>query len=314
MRNYFYILFLFIGFSSCNDGDIIINNFEFENNNLSSCGKEEKAKVLFIINNANVFETISLQASNPSFSSLARVLTVDNTRVIGFDLSANNRLIYRTYNGSVPDTYFCSDIPPSTPQVNEEFISVGGKVVITTIRDLEGVTDRDGDSVLDVEELDEDTDGDGIMNILDNDDDGDNVLTKSETTTANDDPVVGRFRDTDDDDTPNYLDEDDDGDGVQTKFEVSENNLLPTDPGNYNDANLAHYLNPFIAVEYNGEIEMEPNELMVKFSSRIIIENLQLQNQDGSGEVISFESYDLGEFNSVLTPIIIEPTPATEEN
>ncbi len=314
MRNYFYILFLFIGFTSCNDGDIIINNFEFEDDKLSSCGKEDKAKVLFIINNANVFETISLQASNPSFSSLARVLTVDTTRVIEFELSATNKLIYRTYDGTVPPDYFCSVIPPSTPQVNEEFISVGGKVVITTIRDLEGVTDRDGDGVLDIEEKDEDTDGDGIMNILDIDDDGDNVPTKNEITTANDDPVVGRFRDTDGDGIPNYLDDNDDDDDVETKFEVSEESQDPRASENANGDGLANYLNRFIAEKYTGEIEVLENKFNVNYKSIITIQNLQLQNQDGSGEVISFELYELGTFISTSTPLIIEPTPTAEEN
>ncbi len=313
MRNYFYILFLFVGFTSCDDGDIIINNFDFEDATLKSCKKAGTAKVLYIINNDDIFETISLQATNTAFSEKEDVLSTNTSSDIRFDLSTSNKLTYRTYDGTVPPNYFCSDIPPSNPKVNEEFISVGGTVVINTIAEF-NTTDKDGDGVTDDEELDEDTDGDGIMNVDDIDDDGDNVLTRNETATANEDPVVGRFRDTDGDGTPNYLDKDDDGDDVDTKFEVSENSLLPTDPGNFNDDNLANYLNPLVKDKFTGEIAIVPNEINVTYRSSITIQSLQLQNQNGSGEVISFETYDLGDFISASTTLITTPTPATTDN
>lgn len=314
MRTHFYILFLLVAFTSCDDGDIIVNNFNFEDSTLRSCAKVGKSKVLYITNNEDNFETISLQANNPSFSDLAGILIDDTTPEVTFDLSSTNRLIYRTYNSEVPTNYFCTDIPPSNPKVIQEFVSVGGKVIITTTRNLTGIKDRDGDGINDVDELDEDTDGDGIMNIDDIDDDGDNVLTSTEKYAADNQTEL---QDTDKDDKPNYLDKDDDGDGVDTRFEVSEGALLPTDSGNFNDANLPNYLNPFVSNEYTGEIKIRPNELKITYRSTITIENLQLQNQDGSGEVISFENYELGTFISatdeiILEPINPEPEPETE--
>ena len=309
MRNSLYIFFLLLGFTSCDDGDIIINNFDFGDAPLASCDKEGKSKVLFIINNNNVFETISLQANNSLFSEASKVLTTNPN--VEFDLSSTNRLIYRTYNGSVPDTYFCSDIPPSNPKVNEEFVSVGGTVKISTTRIYLDSSDSDGDGIKDADEFDGDTDDDGIPNKFDIDDDGDNVLTSTELYATGDNTV---FQDTDQDDKPNYLDKDDDGDGIDTKKEVSENNLLPTDPGNFNDDGLANYLNVLIKEEYTGDIEMLANTFKVKYRSKITIQNLQLQNQDGSGEEISFETYELGTFNSISTPLITLPATTTVEN
>ncbi|WP_157480575.1 hypothetical protein [Gillisia sp. CAL575] len=311
MRNYFYILFLFLGFTSCDDGDIIINNFDFEDDTLSSCVKEGTAKVLYIINNDDVFETISLQATNTSFSALSNVLTTDTIRDISFNLTSTNKLTYRTYDGTIPTTYFCSDIPPSNPKVNEEFISVGGTVKISTTRIYLDSTDSDGDGIKDVDEFDGDTDEDGIPDKFDIDDDGDNVLTSTELYATGDNTV---FQDTDQDDTPNYLDDDDDNDEVKTIFEVSEDNLLPTAAGNFNDAGLANYLNFDISDKYLGDIEILVNEFKVKYTSIITIENLQLQNQDGTGEVISFETYRLGEYNSTSTPLIIAPTTTETDN
>ncbi|WP_155807155.1 hypothetical protein [Gillisia marina] len=313
MRNYFYILFLFVGFTSCDDGDIIINNFDFEDATLTSCKKAGKAKVLYIINNDDIFETISLQATNTAFSEEADVLSTNTSSDIRFDLSTSNKLTYRTYDGTVPPNYFCSDIPPSNPKVNEEFISVGGTVVINTIAEFNS-TDKDGDGVPDAEELDEDTDGDGIMNVDDNDDDGDNILTSTEIANFNEDAVnEDGYRDTDEDGTANYLDDDDDNDTVKTKREVSEESQDPTAPENRNADGLANYLNPLIKDEFTGEIAIVPNVISVTYRSSIIIQNLQLQNQNGSGEVISFETYDLGDFISATT-LITSPTPANTDN
>ncbi|HSM62805.1 MAG TPA: hypothetical protein VK833_02590, partial [Gillisia sp.] len=179
MRNNIFILLLLLGFTSCNDGDIIINNFDFEDANLKSCNKTGKSKVLYKINNDNIFETISLRVSNSNFSDLTGVLS-STSGTIRVSLPSSNgsndaKLIYRTYDGEVQNDYFCGDIPPSSPKVREEFLSVGGTIVIVTAEDLGSTTDQDGDGVLDVNEKDGDTDGDGIPDIQDVDDDGDNV-------------------------------------------------------------------------------------------------------------------------------------------
>lgn len=313
MRYHFYIIFLFLGLISCNDGDLIINNFDFEDSTLKSCEKTGRSKVLFKINNDNVFETISLKITNNSFSELAGVLST-STEAIRVSLPASNsttdaKLVYRTYDGEVPTTYFCQDIPPSSPKVIEEFLSVGGTVVIVTAQNFEGVTDRDGDGVPDIEEFDGDTDEDGIPNILDVDDDGDNVLTSTEILNPNNESVnADGLRDTDEDDVPNYLDDDDDGDTILTKFEVTMEFQFPTDSQNTNEAGLAFYLDRFTANSFTEVTAFLDNEVNIKYRSIITIEDLKLQNQNGSGEEISFEVYEVGEFNSGFVETIIQPT------
>lgn len=295
-----------MGFISCNDGDIIINNFDFEDASLSSCAKTGKSKVLYKINNENVFETISLRVSNANFSDLAGVLSPTSGE-IRIPLPSTNgandaKLIYRTYDGEVPNNYFCGDIPPSSPKVREEFLSVGGTIVIATEEELANTTDQDGDGVLDVNEFDGDTDEDGIPDIQDVDDDGDNVLTSSEiANAANDNTNEDGLRDTDEDDKPNYLDNDDDGDGLLTKYEVTMDAQFPTDPANRNEAGVAFYLDRFETNSFTEVTEILPNILKVRYRSIITIEDLQLQNQDGSAEEISFESYNFGDFSS--TPV-----------
>jgi hypothetical protein len=312
MRNSLFIIILLVLFTSCDDGDIIINNFDFEDANLKSCNKTGKSKVLYKINNDNIFETISLRVNNADFSDLAGVLS-STSGEIRIPLPSSNgandaKLIYRTYDEEVQNDYFCGDIPPSSPKVREEFLSLGGTIVIVTAEDLGNTTDQDRDGILDVDEFDGDTDDDGIPDIQDVDDDGDNVLTSTENANAaNDNTTEDGLRDTDEDDIPNYLDPDDDGDEVLTKFEVTMEYQLPTASQNTNDAGLAFYLDRFSINSFMDVTKVLDNILKVRYRSIISIEDLQLQNQNGSGEEISFESYQFGEFSSILVDKDITP-------
>ena len=316
MRNYIFILLVLIGFTSCDDGDIIINNFDFEDAALKSCNKDGKSKVLYKINNENVFETISLKFSNTAFSEVAGAL-ITTPGELTLSLPSSNadsdaKLVYRTYDGNVPNDYFCGDIPPSTPKVIEEFLSIGGTIVIKTDEESGNTTDQDRDGILDIDEQVGDTDGDGIPDIQDVDDDGDNVPTKDETTPVDDEPETANgYRDTDGDDNPNYLDNNDDGDDVLTKFEVTMDAQLPTAVSNRNEAGVPFYLNRFESIEFIDVTAILPNSLTVRYRSIITIENLQLQNQNGSGEEVSFESYDFGEFTSGEVDKDITPTTST---
>ena len=68
--------------------------------------------------------------------------------------------------------------------------------------------DNDGDGIVNGDELDADTDGDGIANVNDPDDDGDGIVTATEG-----------IIDTDTDGTANYLDLDSDNDGISDAIE-----------------------------------------------------------------------------------------------
>ncbi len=313
MRNCRYLIILLVLFTSCNDGDIIVNNFEFEDASIKSCDKVGRPKVFFKINIEDVFESISLVTNNASVSDSASILTTKTENVIRFALDNNNKINYRIYDGTITREYFCNTLPPSSPKVLQEFVSVGGTVVITTEPATANDTDTDGDGVPNTKEFIGDTDGDGIPDIKDIDDDGDNVPTRVEVTNGSGDPVnLAGDRDTDQDGMPNYLDPDDDGDGALTKFEVTEADQFPTDPENIANG-LAFYLDKTRTNALNEVTAIIINKIDTKYRSLITIQNLQLQNQDGSGEEISFSSYDFGEFLSTPVKIIILPNTTTPE-
>jgi len=309
MYRYLGVLFLLVVFTSCNDGDIIVTSFDFENQELSVCG-EGTSKVLYNINNENIFETISFTLSSSQLSNLDNVLATNADQPINLQLTGSNEIIYRNYDGTVPSNYFCGDIPPSSPKVIEEFKSVGGTVEITTI--VRDETDHDKDGILSVDEgMNEanggrDTDGDGIPDYLDIDDDGDNVKTSVEIANAGDDPTAGGYRDSDGDGTPNYLDSDDDEDGVPTKMEVTQANQDPA--SNFNEGGIPKYLDLFSTDSFNEVDFVIENKTLVRFRSSIDIQNLKLKNQGGDGEEISFTTYNLGFFNSASVEAILQPS------
>jgi len=313
MYRYLGVLFLLVVFTSCNDGDIIVTSFDFENQELSVCG-EGTSKVLYNINNENIFETISFTLSSSQLSNLENVLATNTSQPISLQLTGFNEIIYRSYDGTVPNNYFCGVIPPSSPKVIEEFKSVGGTVVISTI--VRDETDHDKDGILSVDEgMNEanggrDTDGDGIPDYLDIDDDGDNVKTSVEIANADDDPTADGYRDTDGDGIPNYLDPDDDEDGVPSKLEVTLENQDPA--SNFSEGNIPKYLYLYSIDRFDEVDFVIENKIPVRFRSSIDIQNLKLQNQGGSGEEISFTTYNLGFFNSAAVETILQPLIPSE--
>lgn len=88
-----------------------------------------------------------------------------------------------------------------------------GSIGIATIS-TEG-SDSDGDTILDADERNGDSDNDGLEDIYDPDDDGDGIAT----------PVEGTG-DPDGDGSANYLDNDSDGDGVSDAIEQSRDSDL----------------------------------------------------------------------------------------
>jgi hypothetical protein len=295
-------ILLLVLLSACDDGNIIVTNFDFEDSTLKFCEGPDK-NVIYAINNNDVFESISLEYSNNQLKTDedGNLIPPDQDQ-INFDLTGNNRVVYRIYNNEVPTTgYFCNVVPPSSPTVIEEWISgTGATVIVNTGFTDESITsDPDNDGLKNSEEgwafngpyLD--TDEDGIPDYLDKDDDGDNVSTRTELANSNNDPVNenGR-RDTDEDGIPNYLDNDDDNDGVLTRFEVQEGDednptLFQTAEG------IPNYLNAEQTAELQHDQYID-HDISRNYGFQITINNLKFIKQDGSGESIQYENYNFG--------------------
>jgi len=126
MKHFFLIFALALLFTlnGCDDGDIIITSFDFDEIAIEQCGDVGQF-VFFKINSSN-FESLSLQLTTQD-SILNSVITKN------YPLNTTSNVInYRTFNESITSAYFCSAIPPITPRVNANFVSTQGTASIVT--------------------------------------------------------------------------------------------------------------------------------------------------------------------------------------
>lgn len=275
---------------SCDDGDIITTNLDFPDGNLEFCG--DAGGYLFFKTNDADTESISLLLSTSD------VLFTDTDTLL-VNLNSNNTLVYRIFDGTVDSDYFCSEIPPTEPFVNTEYIATSGTAEVRTFTTL-----SDNDSLTEEQEgTTNDSDEDGLLDFFDFDDDGDNVPTILELDTENadgdNDPLTNPL-DTDGDGVPNYLDPDDDGDKIPTINEDFDGDLDPTN--DITDATVGpDFLNPAISV--NTPIDQyREHEYFFASDAQVFLRNFILLSGE---EEINREFLNLGEIINILDGTIL---------
>ncbi len=271
------ILFLFIAsllLQSCDDGDIIVTTFNFDDAELKNCGGV--GNYVFYKVNPDALESLSLR-----LGTMDSIYKPSGTRV--FTLNGTSNFVnYRTYDGALGTSYFCSSIPPTSPNVTVDYIAASGTVdfVVTFVYD-------DFDGLPTDSEESGDTDGDGLPNIYDLDDDGDNVPTVRELDN-------GVPRDSDGDGVPDHLDTDDDNDGVLTRDEDKDGDLDPTN--DVTDSSVGpDYLNDAVANNYDIN-RYRVHTYKIYKSVNITLKNLVLVKGE---EEITQETINMGGIENV---------------
>jgi hypothetical protein len=277
MRN-FLIFILSVFTFSCNDGDVISVQLDFDKN-LTLCGDESSQNYILFDTKNSPFESLTLLFSNNSQAqSIFNTENSGDIRTININ-GSSVKFNYRTYNAD-PNTYICQDIPDANVSVINNYEALSGYAVFTTT-----FLDDDNDGVPTALEFDGDTDNDGIPNYKDNDDDGDNVPTINEKPDPNGDGDLADMQDTDGDLIPDYLDNDDDGDGTLTKFEDENNN------GNLFDdlatgASVARFLDNTVMTVFESDFS-NLNEFSRDFTVNVTLENIDIS-------ILSTDSFFLG--------------------
>jgi hypothetical protein len=277
MRN-FLIFILSVFTFSCNDGDVISVQLDFDKN-LTLCGDESSQNYILFDTKSAPFESLTLLFSNNSQAqSIFNTENSGDIRTINID-GSSVKFNYRTYNAD-PNTYICQDIPDANVSVINNYEALSGYAVFTTT-----FLDDDNDGVPTALEFDGDTDNDGIPNYKDNDDDGDNVPTINEKPDPNGDGDLADMQDTGGDLIPDYLDNDDDGDGTLTKFEDENNN------GNLFDdlatgASVARFLDNTVMTVFESDFS-NLNEFSRDFTVNVTLENIDIS-------ILSTDSFFLG--------------------
>ncbi len=120
---------------SCDDGDLQIETLDFDSATIQNCDgiTVDIANVLFKLNDS---EALILELPSGSIKNEI------SEGAIEFAVTSSGpvKISYRTFSDTVSNTYFCSDIPVTTPEVVEEIIAQGGTVLITTTLNVDGVT------------------------------------------------------------------------------------------------------------------------------------------------------------------------------
>ncbi|RMA64152.1 hypothetical protein [Ulvibacter antarcticus] len=292
MKKLLWLLCALIAFSACDDGDIIVTSFNFDDINLEVCNTED-TYVFFKINN-DALESLSVQLNLPQ-----TIFYENGTTEYNFD-GTTNFANYRIYTASLTSSYFCSSVPPTDPEIVINYLGNSGTASLTieaTLSDsdnLPTIFDSNGNISDEINvEGTADNDEDGIPNYYDFDDDGDNVLTSAELGLDPTNP-----QDTDGDGIPDYLDPDDDGDGVLTRNEDLNGDRNPTN--DKTDGLTANYLNGDVAITNVVDAYRE-HTYSYTSNANLIITNLVLT---GSNEQITQQSINLGEKTSVSTGTI----------
>ncbi|MFT5890186.1 MAG: hypothetical protein ACI9Y7_000276 [Dokdonia sp.] len=295
-------------FASCDDGDIIVTSFDFEEQTLERCSDFDAQFVFFKINpNNNETIALSFTTSEDIFGAGDGQLEMRNIEIA---LNGDGNVTYRRFDDSVTTDYFCNPIPPATPIVVEEFISTDGDITVFTegtYADSDGIPSEIEDPTGTL-----DTDGDLLPNIIDFDDDGDNIPTAQEGVFLNDDGTINTetTRDTDGDGIFDYLDNDDDGDGVLT---INEDANMDLNPGNDNsdpdNEILDDYLNPAVTTSVNTETYRLHTYSLNDIIITINTQNLDFRNQNGEEVIRDIRTVIFGNFTGAPDAVFtITPT------
>lgn len=143
MKRFIALLFAVVLFASCDDGDIIVTDFDFDAESELQMCKSGNKNVLYIINNDPV-ESIVFTFADEDFDGRFADDIESEERVIS--LGGDNELIYRTFDEQINGkNYYCTGVPPSEPAIKTEFRNKdGGRIdLITTVIDQE-VDELDG--------------------------------------------------------------------------------------------------------------------------------------------------------------------------
>lgn len=122
MKRIIGLMALVLMLNACDDGDLTVETISFEDVTAQKCSLNNV--IYKIKGNEALFLEIpeSYFVNDPTLPNTPRQLTI----------SSSNKVIYRSYNGSVATDNVCATIPATTPVAVEEWTATSGIIQITT--------------------------------------------------------------------------------------------------------------------------------------------------------------------------------------
>lgn len=131
MKKYASLLLLAIFLNGCDDGDLTVDQINFDSVTPTSC-------IPFVENSLNT-DPFIIYKLKPQESLILQVPKTNGAGIVNdpgvkeYDIdNSQYRVLYRAYNGTVSKDNVCGTIPPSSPNVTEEWIGTAGKIKIVT--------------------------------------------------------------------------------------------------------------------------------------------------------------------------------------
>jgi len=200
-------------FISCDDGDIILTDLDFDTDDLEFCFSEESNETVFFNFNNDTNEVLFL-IINEEFTGIEEFDNSDDNDTVGDDGSVT----FLNFGSSVDtDEFFCNAVA-SVEVIDRELNGTEGTYIITTTNQINVSQEDDAGSNVD-------EDGDGLLNIEELLVDGVDISEYESDISADrfidiEDIDDEDIRDTDGDGIPDFRDEDDDNDNVNTSLEL----------------------------------------------------------------------------------------------
>ena len=135
MKKFFGLIIAFVLTTSCDDGEITLQSFDFDSQPVQKC--VTKPIVLKTKNDELLLISLPEATFNSAFENSETAGTPREVVV-----NSTNKVIYRKYSGTVSSTAICNDLPPASPTVSKEWNASGGTIVIETnaLYENDGVT------------------------------------------------------------------------------------------------------------------------------------------------------------------------------
>ncbi|WP_149207919.1 hypothetical protein [Flavobacterium johnsoniae] len=129
MKKYASLIFLAFLLNGCDDGDLTVDEINFDSVTPVSC-------TTFTENSLSTDPTIIYKLKTQEAFVLQLPQTnglVNNNGTVTYDIdNSTYRVLYRAYNGAVAKDNICGTIPPSSPNVTEEWVGASGKIKIVS--------------------------------------------------------------------------------------------------------------------------------------------------------------------------------------
>lgn len=126
MKKYTCLLLFALLLNGCDDGDLTVETFDFDDATATSCPANENYELIYKLKDQ---ESLLLQIPK---GTLKNEISGDGVPQ-EFNINDSSiKLVYRAYDGTITSANICDAIRPVSPNVNNEWFATGGTIVVTT--------------------------------------------------------------------------------------------------------------------------------------------------------------------------------------